>query len=203
MKKNVFAFVVTIAVLIGFFSSSWAFGIVVDGFVSDWYGIDPIMSDDAGDIAGAPDLLDVWVTNDEENVYFLLSFVGFTNPFNVFLDTDKTWYTGFPVSGIGAEYTLRMSDYSYLQGVDIGIIPGAATVVFGPDANVWEASVSIEALSILTSGLDGFDFVTLEDSLPCGSVSYNFQPVPEPCTILLLSSGLVPLMRMRKKFLKK
>jgi hypothetical protein len=76
----------------------------IDGDPSDWAGISPILTDDAGDgpfdasgryIPGS-DFLQIRVTNDNTNVYFLIEFAGvpYAGGIKLFFDTDVNPTTG-------------------------------------------------------------------------------------------------------------
>jgi hypothetical protein len=145
--------------------------ILVDGDPSDWAGISPLLTDAAGDgpfdtngnyFAGE-DFVNISVTNDSSNVYFLFEFAGpHTGGITISLDTDQNGATGCN----GAEYLifvtasepgghLALSDFRDCSfSTDF---PGAILSAPGHNTSRFlEAAVSIETLRRLTPGMTGF-----------------------------------------------
>ena len=78
--------------------------IQVDGDPSDWAGIHPMITDSAGDgpfdasnqYQAGSDVVKIFVTNDNSNIFFLMEFGGapYTGGITMSLDTDVNSLTG-------------------------------------------------------------------------------------------------------------
>lgn len=208
--KKIFFLLAMVSFFLPFSSAS---AISIDGSSLDWAGIDFLVVDPIGDSSpGVPDTLGFKVAEDEEDVYLYYEFADSYVPVSfLYLDTDQDPLTGLP--GVGMEYVVMFYyDYDGFKEVTLGDhrdgvsgddFPGAIFAAFSEDGKFVEAMIEKDALSILTPDISGFNIKGVNDHTEWGNYQFQCQPVPEPCTILLLSSGLVPLMRMRKKFLKK
>ena len=148
-------------------------GIRVDGDPSDWAGISPILSDAAGDgpfdasgqyIPGS-DFLNIWATNDNTNVYFLMEFAGapYTGGIKLFFDTDVNPANGCNGSEVvifsspdepGAQ--LALGDYRHCAAANDypGVVQSAVQEHAGH--SFVEASVRIDDLFRLTPGRKNF-----------------------------------------------
>jgi hypothetical protein len=148
-------------------------GIRVDGDPSDWAGISPILTDDAGDgpfdasgryLPGS-DFLHVFVTNDNENVYLLIEFAGvpYGGGVRLFFDTDVNPTTGCNgteamifTSPAEPGAHLALGDYRNCTAADD--FPGAVESAVQEHAghSFVEARVAIDDLFRLTPGRRNF-----------------------------------------------
>jgi len=127
--------------------------IVIDGDMSDWVGIEPIINDSLGDSKGAyDDIGRVWTIYEEGYFFVLLEVVGQASSlFNeLFFDVDCDPSTGYVINDIGADYMARLEAlydlYRYSNGdwLYITSLEGARVDALGGDSV--EASVPIVAL---------------------------------------------------------
>ena len=166
--------------------------IVVDGHPHEWAGISPLLTDPIGDGPFNPygqyyqgeDFINISVTNDSTNLYFLLEFAGdFSGGIKLFLDTDLDVGTGCN----GAEYIIFVSTSAPGANLDLADgrnctfkddFPGAVrSEMRGRFA---EASVSIASLRIITPQTRGVR-VSAEALAPGKGVSDTVGP---PATYL-------------------
>lgn len=125
--------------------------IVIDGNFDDWAGIPVLATDPAGD--GTPTSVDyraVRVTNDDENLYFLLEWTREVimpttststagNRIRLYLDGDNDTATGINTGPLGIDFDIApgyrtMSHYRYVQGefVSTSFTFNTSGVLYGP-----------------------------------------------------------------------
>jgi len=165
--------------------------ITVDGNPSDWAGISPLLTDAAGDgpfntngnyFAGQ-DFVNISVTNDSTNVYFLFEFAGnHSGGIVLRLDTDLNTATGCN----GSEYLifvtvsepgghLALSDFR--DCAFSNDFPGKVLSAPGHGVSKFlEAAISIETLRTLTPGMTGFRISGTATSPPPSGVSDQIGP---------------------------
>lgn len=148
--------------------------IKVDGDSSDWVGINPILTDPAGDgpfdtfgqYYPGLDIINISVINDEARVYFLVEFVDVADPLLgnliINLDSDRNSHTGC-TSTAGSEY-----DIAFFPDIVSSHIEGSNTcdfinsddsnynIVFVTQGSFLEAEVRLETLRVLSPDMDGF-----------------------------------------------
>jgi hypothetical protein len=149
-------------------------GITVDGDPGDWQTITPLYTDEAGDgpfdssgiYQAGSDITHISVTNDNQNVYFLIEFAGlaYQGGLLIFLDTDVN-----PATGCGGSEAaifasaiqpknLLFGDYRNCELNES--VPLAVTTAVAEKENhsYMEASISIEDLFRITAGRRDFRF---------------------------------------------
>jgi len=130
--------------------------IVMDGQFDDWAALSPLYSDPSGDApAGTADFGQVWVTNDEQYLFFSFELgvevlLQDANEICLFLDTDNNATTGLSIHGIGAELAwtfgqregrFQLNDVSTIEQGVLGIV--SAPTVSG---TVFEVAIDRNAL---------------------------------------------------------
>lgn len=146
----------------------------VDGDPDDWQTITPLYTDEAGDgpydasgeYQPGSDIVHISVTNDNQDVFFLVEFAGAAHAggLNLFFDTDVNPTTGCSssetviFSSSAEPYSLKAGDYT--QCVLAESQAGAVISAIGEKNNrsYLEASISIEDLFRLTPGRREFRF---------------------------------------------
>lgn len=148
--------------------------ISVDGDPDDWRQITPLYTDDAGDgpfdtsgqYRAGSDIVHISVTNDNDQVFFLIEFAGngYAGGLNLFFDTDVN-----PTTGCGSSETvifssptepnsLKAGDYTQCE-LKESFVGAVATAVRDKDTRGYlEASIAIEDLFRLTPGRKDFRF---------------------------------------------
>ena len=128
----------------------------VDGSPSDWDGIDPIITDST-DYYLQLDIKEVYITADEDNIYFRIDVygsIGTRGNYRFVIDTDQNPETGMSFYGIGADFyvgfyhpglgwRVRLADMNYLA------------ILFAYSGSTLELSVARDDLGNPT----GFDFI--------------------------------------------
>ena len=161
--------------------------ITIDGDRNDWVGITPLINDPSGDYLGYEDLIGVSVTNDQDNVYFLLDyenpvfkFGGRIGNYYLSLDTDLNPATGCNIyypDDLGSEYMIvfmqGLGDYvgDVSDGRDCNVDLNDPNDVFKNVLTVddlenntfIEFSIPIETLRIVTPDTTGFRILTQND----------------------------------------
>jgi hypothetical protein len=146
----------------------------VDGDPADWQAITPLYIDDAGDgpfdaqgqyLAGS-DIVHISVTNDNQEVYFLIEFAGpaYAGGLTLFFDTDVNPTTGCSSSETvifalpGEPSSLKAGDYTQCELRDSfpGVVRSA--VQEKNNRSFLEASIKIEDLFRVTPGRREFRF---------------------------------------------
>jgi hypothetical protein len=148
--------------------------IKVDGDPDDWQSIAPLYTDEVGDgpfnasgqYQAGSDIVHISVTNDNQDVFFLIEFAGLAHAggVNLFFDTDVN-----PTTGCGSSetaifsspaqpYNLQAGDYNNCELSET--FPGVVTSAVKEKDNhsYLEASISIEDLFRLTPGRKDFRF---------------------------------------------
>lgn len=124
--------------------------IVIDGLAEDWEGIEISHIDPSGDaiIAGV-DYNSIKVSQDQDNIYLLVSFEAatdwMTDPANtILIDTDNKLSTGYQLAFIGSELQIKMAGaFSQKNGeLDEGEMENG-TLVVAPsiDRKHWELAI--------------------------------------------------------------
>jgi len=130
--------------------------IIVDGYLGDWAGVDPIVTDATGDAPSNEDITVCYVTNDGSNLYFMVQVsgsIGYVEgevkpPYIVGLDVDQALGTGGVFGDIGVDY-----------------------LVVGPYYMGPEAPLGMEYVSIIAKWVDGDpEFVGLSKASFSGGV---------------------------------
>jgi hypothetical protein len=148
--------------------------ITVDGDPADWQNITPLYTDEAGDgpfdISGqyqaGSDITHISVTNDNQDVFFLIEFAGvaYAGGVTLLFDTDVNPTTGcgsseFAIFSLPAQpYELKAGNYNNCELTET--FPRAVTSAIKEKDNrsYLEASISIEDLFRLTPGRRDFRF---------------------------------------------
>lgn len=141
--------------------------IIVDGHPHEWAGLKPLLEDPSGDgpfnsygqYYKGQDFMNISVSNDDNNLYFLLEFSGdYTGGIGLFLDTDLNASTGCK----GSEYLVFVS--STAPGANLALadwrncsfkddFPEA--IVSKAQGRFVEASIKIDTLRIITPRMIG------------------------------------------------
>lgn len=141
--------------------------IVVDGSISDWLGINPLITDPAGDIREWPDFINLYVTDDGEYVYFLYEFSDeFFRYAFLDLDTDMNTNSGCTEGRVGSEYSIVVGEFAFLgdnRDCEFGVVDFPDALVAVVSGRFVEASVPIDTLRILTPDITGFLVTTMND----------------------------------------
>jgi hypothetical protein len=128
-------------------------GIVVDGVLADWAGIQPAADpqDIPDSAANRLDITALYLSNDNANLYVAYQNEGpieLNWAYSLYLDTDAQLGSGFRMFGIGAEYLVQgQSLYQYTgngttwQWTLAGNVPTAVNI------DVMEQSISLVSLS--------------------------------------------------------
>ncbi len=141
--------------------------IVVDGHPHEWAGLKPLLEDPVGDGPFNPygqyfqgeDFVNISVSNDRENLYFLLEFAGdYMGGIGLFLDSDLNASTGCE----GNEYIVFVSPTAPGANLALGDrrncsykddFPGA--IVSKAQGRFVEAVIKMDTLRIITPGMIG------------------------------------------------
>jgi hypothetical protein len=157
--------------LIALLPTSSPAAITVDGDPSEWTDIPALITDPAGDDAAA-DIVSIKVANDENLVYFLLTFASPSAVPHIVLhlDTDLNPSTGCTTAGIGAEYgivlgTTRLSFIGDARDCPFTSSDFPDALIRAASEGFIEVSVPISTLKILTPGLIAFDITVSEHDL--------------------------------------
>ena len=144
--------------------------IQIDGYFNDWskyYQLDiGATAEDTGDaITPSSDLVDLWGTSDENNLYLSYSLNGNYNSnyfYHIFFDTDKNTETGFhsDSSLIGADYMIENSSlwkYSGTNGSWGWSLVGDVVLAVG-NQNVNRVEIGF-AKSLLGANVNSISFI--------------------------------------------
>jgi hypothetical protein len=168
--------------------------ITIDGDKSDWAEINPLVIDPQADnlLYPSEDLLAIRVTNDGENLYFLLEYAGNPPPHTrwLLLDTDQDAATGCNVYApgeLGGEYMIDLYFDVLGDARDCAIdlndpndyFPGTISRADG-DGFV-ELAIPLATLKLLTPQTSGFALLHLNDQHPVATFNYgDVTPAREP-----------------------
>jgi hypothetical protein len=159
--------------------------IQVDGDPSDWTGIAPLLTDPAGDVVDDDgqqyptlDIVNISVTNDATDVYFLVEFAGATTPDTLtaallLLDTDQDPNTGCPavfsdgtpLGAPGADYVVAFISAGAESFVVSGnlsdeggdcVLTDEQPTSHGQQGAFHELGVKIDSLGVLSPTTIGF-----------------------------------------------
>ena len=144
--------------------------IQIDGYFNDWskyYQIDVgSVEEDSGDASNpSADLVDLWATSDDNNLYLSYDLNGSYNPnyfYHVFFDTDQNTDTGFhsDSSLIGADYMIENSSlwkYNGVNGAWGWSLVGDVVLAVG-NQNVNRVEIGFSK-SLLGSNVDAVSFI--------------------------------------------
>jgi hypothetical protein len=190
-------------------------GIIIDGDPSDWTDIPALITDPAGDDATA-DIVSIKVANDENLVYFLLTFASPSAVPHVVLhlDTDLNPATGCTTAGIGAEYgivlgTTRLSFIGDARDCPFTSSDFPDALIRAASEGFIEASVPISTLKILTPGLTAFDITVSEPDLTSigrytlvaekPAIKIILDPPPTDNRYVIDATPTMPVIRARAK----
>lgn len=200
--------------------------ITIDGDITDWAGVTPILVDPAGDggangFGQTVDYREVYIANDDDYLYFRFDLEALADPTNYFsnyhLNTDGQAGTGYspPGNPIGAEVTIQnttafqVANGAFTEGSLAAGNSGVQVAQFGVSGTTgWEYRISLDSLFEYSSaGQPIFSSPTI--SLMFESQNASFQPadvagpisytiaIPEPATTIMLLPGLLLARRRR------
>jgi len=144
--------------------------IYLDGAGADWDSLNPVYTDLNGDqLSGELDFGKLWLTNDENFLYFRIE-VGQAinlqdnNEITLYLDTDNRSSTGKPVAGIGAELQWNFGakmGYLYQNSSSSLIYQGDIGVVTAPTVSSDEFEIALDR----SAAPQGYAYMQMSDTL--------------------------------------
>lgn len=175
--------------------------ITVDGNKQDWAGIPSLLSDPAGDVIfpNTPDFLELKVTNDRTNIFFLYQFADSPRLGDSFLGIDIEGLAENGCPGLEDDFVLafvRQTQSGFLGKVrNCGFrrndFPGALLAAFGE--SFIEASLPINVFQEFVPDFDVFNIAARNDRSLFAEYKLEAHGIPLPDSFSILMVGLLAL----------